>query len=175
MINNRMHDSGPVRSPVIFIIAQYRARIAHLFIRVCTLITMASNHRTVWGMNSAPLCSGLRAGSQRRLTVNFRMPPRPPMSPADGRHPPAPPPRCSRHQAEACCTARIVRAAWRPDEASTLISANRSAPGVPEQACGVDAALGQSPEHGPGVRCMAIHIAGFGARQFHSSAKSSRM
>ena len=71
--------------------------------------------------------------------------------------------------------ARIARTAWHTDEASTLISANRSAPGVPKRACGADAALGQSPEHGPGVRCKAIHIAGFGVRRFHSSARYRRM
>ena len=128
-------------------------------------------HRTVRGTHSAPLHLGLRAGTHRHLTVDLRSPPRPPMSLADGRHPPAPLPRYSRHHAEACCTARVARAAWGADEASALISANRSAPGVPERACGADAALGQSPEHGPGVRCKAIHITGFGARRFHSSAR----
>ena len=76
---------------------------------------------------------------------------------------------CLRHRAEACCTAWITRTAWRPDEASVLISANRSTPGVPERACGAHA------EHGPGVRCKAIHITGFGARRFHSSVIFRRM
>ena len=175
VINNRLHDSGPTRSPVIFTIAQYGTRIVHLFIPVCVLITMAYYHRTVRGTNSAPLYSGLRVGSQRHLTINLRSPPRPPMSPVDGRHPPAPPPRCSHHQAELCCMAWIAHATWRPDEASTLISTNRSTPGVPERACGANTALSQSPEHSAGFQCKAIHIAGFGARQFHSSAMSSRM
>ena len=69
----------------------------------------------------------------------------------------------------------IARTAWRPDEASALISANRSVPGVPEWACGADAALDQSPEHGLGVWYKVIHITGFKARQFHSSAISRRM
>ena len=71
--------------------------------------------------------------------------------------------------------ARIAQAAWRTDEASALMSANRRALGVSEWACGAKVALGQSPEHGSGVRCKAIYIAGFRARQFHSSAMSSRM
>ena len=45
VINNHMHDSGPVHSSVIITIVLYGARIAHLFIRVCALITMASYHR----------------------------------------------------------------------------------------------------------------------------------
>ena len=44
------------------------------------------------------------------------------MSPTDGRHPPAPPPRYSCHQAEVCCTARIARAAWCTDGARRFIS-----------------------------------------------------
>ena len=164
-----------ISNPFLQSIAQYGARKAHLFIRVCALITMAYYHSTVQGTNSAPLCSGLRAGSQRCLTIDFRMSPWPPLSLVDGRHPPAPPPRCSRHQAEVCYTARIARAAWHPDEASALISANRSAQGAPERACWADAALVQPLEHGPGVRCKEIHIAVFVVRQFHSSAKSSRM
>ena len=72
-------------------------------------------------------------------------------------------------------TYRIARAAWRTDKASTLISASRSAPEVPERACGTGVALGQSPGRGPGVRCKAIHIAVFGARKFRSSAMSRRM
>jgi len=71
--------------------------------------------------------------------------------------------------------ARIARAAWRTDRTSALISANRSTPEVPERACGTGLALGQSPEHSPRVRCKAIHIMGFGARRFHSSAMSRRM
>ena len=69
VINNRMHNSGPTRSPVIFTIALYGARTTHLFIWVCALITMAYYHHTVWGTNSAPLCSGLRGGSQWHLTA----------------------------------------------------------------------------------------------------------
>ena len=38
VINNCIHDSIPARSPVIFTIALYGARIAHLFVRVCTLV-----------------------------------------------------------------------------------------------------------------------------------------
>ena len=34
--------------------------------------------------------------------------------------------------------AQIARAAWHPDEASALISTNRSAPGVPEWERGAD-------------------------------------
>ena len=71
--------------------------------------------------------------------------------------------------------ARIAQTAWRRDRTSALISANRSTPGVPEQVCGIGAALGQSPEHGPEVQCRAIHVAVFGARQFHSSAMSRGM
>ena len=59
--------------------------------------------------------------------------------------------------------AQIAWTAWRTDEASTLTNANHSVPGMPEWACGTGAALGQLPEHSPGVRCGAIHIAGFGA------------
>ena len=110
-------------------------------------------------MNGAPLCSSLRAGSQRRLTIDFRSPPRPPMSPADGRHPSAPPPRCSCHQAEACCMAQIARAAWRTDGPSALISANRSA-------------LGGIPRSGPidrrGPRPRRSTVREFGARRFIS-------
>jgi len=42
VINNRMHDGGLARSPLMITITQYGARIAPLFIWVCTLITMAS-------------------------------------------------------------------------------------------------------------------------------------
>ena len=38
VINNRMHDGGPTRSPVIFTIALYGARMAHISVRVCALI-----------------------------------------------------------------------------------------------------------------------------------------
>ena len=44
--DNRMHNGGPTRSPVIIY------------------------HCTVWGTNSAPLHSGLHAGPRRRLTVD---------------------------------------------------------------------------------------------------------
>ena len=60
--------------------------------------------------------------------------------------------------------ARIARAAWHTDKTSALISANCSTTEVLERACRADAALGQSPEHGPGVRYKAIHIVCFGAR-----------
>ena len=73
------------------------------------------------------------------------------------------------------CTAQIARATWRTDGTSAFTSANRRVPGVPERTCGADATLGQSPEHGLGVRYKAIQIAVFGARQFHSSAMSRRM
>ena len=109
---------------------------------------MAFYHHIVRDAHGALLCSGLRAGSRRRLTIDSRSPPRPPISPADGRHPLAPPPRRSWHQVEACCTARIARATWHTDKASTLIGANRSAPEVPERACGTSAALGQSLKFG---------------------------
>ena len=58
---------------------------------------------------------------------------------------------------------------------SALISANRRVPGVPERACGADATLVETPGHGLGVWCKTIHIAGFGAGQFRSSAMSRRM
>ena len=83
-------------------------------------------HRTVWDAHGAHLCSCLCIGSQRCLTIDLHSPPRPPITPMDGRDLLTPPPRCSRHQAEACCTARITRAAWRLNEASALISANGS-------------------------------------------------
>ena len=94
----------------------------HFFIRVCVLITMAFYHRTEWGTNSTHLHSDLRTVSQRRLTVSLCSPPWPQISPAEGRHPPAPPPRYSCYQSEACCLARITQAAWCTDEASRFIS-----------------------------------------------------
>ena len=54
--DNRMHNGRSTRSPVII----YRARMVHLFIWVCVLITMAFYHRTERGMNSTHLHSGLR-------------------------------------------------------------------------------------------------------------------
>ena len=137
--------------------------------------TTRSYPRIVQDAHGAHLCSGLCAGSQRSPTIDSHSPPQPPISPMDGRDLLALPPRCSCHQVEACCMARIARATMRMDGTSALISANRSAPGVPKRACGTDAALGQSPEHSPGVRCRAVHVAVFGARQFHSSAMSHRM
>ena len=99
-------------------------------------------HRTVQGTHSAPLHSGLRADYNGIVPSTFARH-------LGHQYLPAHPPRGSRHQVEACCTARIARAAWRTDGTSALISTNCSAPVVPEQACGADAALGQSPEHGP--------------------------
>ena len=58
---------------------------------------------------------------------------------------------------------------------SAFTSANCGSLGVPWRACRADAPLGRSPGHCQGVRCKAIHIAGFGARQFHSSAIPCRM
>ena len=164
-----MHNGEPMRSPVIIY------------------------HHTVRGTNSTPLHSGLHADYNGILSSHctgrawrtslFGSAPYRRFSLATaatnvscgGRHPPAPLPRRSYNQVEACCTARIARAAWRTDEASTLIGANRSTPGVPKQAYGTGAALGQSPEHSMGVRCGAIHIAGFRSRLFHSSARYHRM
>ena len=71
--------------------------------------------------------------------------------------------------------AQIARAAWHADGTSALTSANRRVLGVPERACRTDATLVQSPAHGPGVRCEAIHVAVFSARQFHGSAMLRRM
>ena len=65
------------------------------------------------------------------------------------------------------CMAQIARTAWHADGTSALTSANRRVPGLPERE--TDATLGQSPECGTGVLCKAIHVAVFGARQFHSS------
>ena len=149
VIDNRIHNGGPVRSPVIIYL------------------------RTKRGKNSTHLHSGLRAGSQWRLTVNSRSTPQLPMSPANGRHPPTTPPQRSCHQVEACCWARIPQATWHMEGTSTLIGANHSVLAVTERVCGTGAALGQSQEHGPGVWCKAIHIVGFGARRFHSGAPDS--
>ena len=78
------------------------------------------------------------------------------MSPADSRHPPAPPPRCSYNQAEACCAARLIgpRGAprsWHIDQCQLRVTRERH-----------------------GVRCKAIHIMGFGARRFCSLEPSCR-
>ena len=85
------------------------------------------------------------------------------------------PPRCSRHEAESCCTAQTARDAWRANRTSALTSVNRRAPGMPERACGTDATLVQSPEHSPGVRCKVIHAAVFSARHFRGLAMLRRM
>ena len=69
VINNRMHDSRPTRSPVIITIALYAAHIAHLFIRVCALITMASYHRpslTTSATNIFPQLSLNAAATKQR-------------------------------------------------------------------------------------------------------------
>ena len=102
VIDNRMHNSGPTRSPMIIYLHTKR------------------------GKNSTHLHSGLRAGSQWRLTVNSRSTPQLPMSPANGRHPPTTPPQRSCHQVEACCWARIPQATWHMEGTSTLIGANHS-------------------------------------------------
>ena len=72
------------------------------------------------------------------------------MSPADGRCPPTPPPRCSCYQAEACCAAGSLGLCGAPwsrhiDQRQPLVA---------------------GAWHG--VRCKAIHITGFGARKFMS-------
>ena len=72
------------------------------------------------------------------------------MSPADGRHPPAPPPRCSCYQAEACCAAVSLG----PHGAPRSRHIDQRQPRV------------TGARHG--VRCKAIHIKGFGAGQFMS-------
>ena len=142
--DHRMLNGGPARSPVIiYYRTQNGARIEHIFIQVCALITMAFYHhivRTCMAHIFVWVCALVHDGV---LPSILRSPPRPPISPADGRHPPAPPPRRSCHQVEACCTFRITWAAWRTDKESTLIRAKRRAPGVPERACGTGAALGQ--------------------------------
>ena len=72
------------------------------------------------------------------------------MSPVDGRHPSAPPPRCSCYQAEACCAAGSLG----PRGAPRSRHIDRRHPRV------------AGAWHG--VRCKAIHITGFGAGRFVS-------
>ena len=145
-----MHDNRHARSPVIITTALHGTRIAHIFFRFCAL--------TCNGVS--PWTFARHLGHQYLLQTAEVIP----------RHL-TPPPRCSRRQAEACCMAQIARAFWRVDGKSALTSTKHSAPRVPEQACGTDATLSQSPEHGPGVRCRAIHVAGFGASQFRGSVQ----
>ena len=76
------------------------------------------------------------------------------MSPVDGRHPPAPPPRCSCYQAEACCAAGSLGPCGAPrsrhiDQHQPRVAGTRH-----------------------GVRCKAIHITEFGVRRFISWGRS---
>ena len=72
------------------------------------------------------------------------------MSPKDGRHPPAPPPRCSCDQAQACCAAGSLGPRGAP----------WSRP--------IDRRQPQVTGAGHGVWCKAINITGFGAGRFVS-------
>ena len=149
-----MHNNRHVHSPVIITPTLYSTRMAHIFIRVCALIYNGISPSTFachLGHQYLPQTAEV---IPRLLT---------------------PPPRCSHHQAEACSMAQTARAAWRANRTCALTSANRGVPRVPERACGTDATLVQSTEHGPGVRCKAIHVAVFSARQFHGSAMFRRM
>ena len=113
--------------------------MAHIFIRVCALIYNGVS----------PLTFARYLGHQYLLKTAEVIPCLL-----------APPSRCSRHQAEACCTAQTARDAWRADRTSALASTGRRTTRVPERACRTDATLGQSPEHGPGVRCKTIQQLG---------------
>jgi len=149
-----MHDNKHACSPVIITTALYGTRMVHILIWVCALI-----YNSVSPSNLARHLGHQYLPQTAEVILRLL----------------APPPRCSHHQAEACCTAQTARAAWHATGTSALISANRSSPGVPERACGTDVTLGHSPEHGSGVRCKGIHVTVSGARQFHSSAMVRRM
>ena len=103
-----MHDNRHAHSPVIITAALYETHMAHIFIRVCALI-----------YNGVSLSTFARLLGHQYL-------------PQMGEDIPrllAPPPRCSRHQVSACCTAQTARAMWCADGTSALTSANRRAPG----------------------------------------------
>ena len=84
------------------------------------------------------------------------------MSPTDGRHPPAPPPRLA---------VRLDRSGRMAHHgAGTLTSANRGSPGHGTE-FGARRFISRGSVQGDsyqGVRCKAIHITGFGAGQFMS-------
>ena len=119
--------------------ALYGARMVYIFIQVCTLID-----------NGVSPSTFARHFGHQYLPQTAEVIPRLL----------APLPRCSCHQAEACCMVQTAWAAWRSDKTSALTSTNHRAPGGPEQACRTDATLGQLPKHGPGVWCKAIQQLG---------------
>ena len=140
VINNRMHESRPTRSPVIFTIALYGTRIVHIFVRVCALVQngilpsiFARHHGHQYLPWSAEIFSHLRLDGPDR---SGRM--------AYGRSK-----RIDQRQPQ---RAGGARAGMRGRRGPWPVAGAR-----------------------PGVRCKAIHIAVFGARQFHSSAMSRRM
>ena len=118
-------------------------------------------------------------GLQQRLTVGLHSPRQPQMSPTDGRHPPAPMPRCSCFQAEACCAARSLG----PRGATRSRHIHQPQPLVAGVWHGVQCKAIHITESGArrfisrrsvqgdsyhGDRCKAIHITGFCARRFVS-------
>ena len=104
----QMHDNRHMRSPVIITTALYGTHMAHIFIRVCALIY-----------------NGVSPSTFARHLGHQYLPQQAVVIP----HLLTPPLRCSRHQAEACCTAQTAWVAWRVDGTSALTSANRRAPG----------------------------------------------
>ena len=103
-----MHDNRHVRSPVIITTTLYGTCMTHVFIRVCALIYN--------GVSPSTFAHHL--GHQYLLQTAEVIP-----------RLLTPLPLCSHHQAEACCRAQTVWAAWRVDGTSALTSANRTAPG----------------------------------------------
>jgi len=103
-----MHDNRHVRSPVIITTTLYGTCMTHVFIRVCALIYN--------GVSPSTFAHHL--GHQYLLQTAEVIP-----------HLLTPPPRCSRHQAEACSMAQTTRVPWCEDGTSILTSTKRRAPG----------------------------------------------
>ena len=149
-----------------------RARIAHIFIWVCVLITMASYHRIVRDAHGAHLCSGRPVGSQWRLTVDSRSLSWPPMSHADGRHPSAPmQPPPSRGMLYGPDRSGRMASGWdksidqhQPHSASGARTGMRDRRG-PRPVAGAR----------PGCSVQGDSYHGVRSEKFHSSAMSRRM
>ena len=150
----QMHDNRHTRSPMIITTALYGTRMAHIFIRVCTLI-----------YNGVSPSAFTRHLGQQYLPQTAEVIP----------HLLAPPPRCSRHQEEAQmhgtdCSGRVA-CGWdkRIDQHQPQSTGSART--------GMQNRRDPRPVAGPwpGSSVQAIHVAVFSARQLHSSAMSRWM
>ena len=138
-----MHNNRHVHSPVIITTTLYSTRMAHIFIRVCALIYNGISPSTF-------ACHlGHQYLPQTTEVIPCLL---------------SPPPRCSRHRAEAQMHG--------PDRSGHVACRRnkRIDQHHPQSAGGA-----QTGMQDPGVSCKAIHVTVFGARQFHSSAMSHRL